>query len=130
MKETKEGLHLEEDMEFQKREWKFERAAWFIMLLIFLASVAGLLGPKGLVWDQTTAGDKNTGLEAKYYQFIHRDTPAEFEVKMPTSDSYLELQSQSFEKLKVENILPEPRKMEYQQDKILLWFDPEVKRPE
>ncbi len=130
MEETKEGLHLEEDIGFQKREWKFERFGWFIMLLVFLASLAGLLGRKGLIWDQTTAGNKNTGLEAKYYQFLHRETPAEFQVVMKSADSRLELQSQSFEKLKIENILPKPSKMEYHQDKILLWFEPDVQGPD
>jgi hypothetical protein len=37
-------LAVGEDLEFQRRWWRFERVVWTIFLLILVADLAGLLG--------------------------------------------------------------------------------------
>lgn len=39
-----DGLEIEQDLEFQRRSWTFQRGGWVVMILVLVAALAGLLG--------------------------------------------------------------------------------------
>lgn len=47
-KRSAPGLELNDDRRFQERSWRFERAAWVVLALIVIASLAGLSGKGGV----------------------------------------------------------------------------------
>lgn len=63
-----------EDLAFQERWWKFERAMWVVFGLILLADVGGLLGrgPLSKAEAQTADG----GLRVKYERVERSNTPS------------------------------------------------------
>jgi hypothetical protein len=63
-----------EDLEFQRRWWKFERAVWLFFLLILIADVLGLFGRGWLAKAQRTDAAQTVTLD---YERIQRaSTPS------------------------------------------------------
>ena len=73
-----DSIELEEDLTFQRRQWKIQRAGWILMLRIVLAALAGLLGHGPL--SQTTRTDPSGALSVKYYRFEHASALTELQV--------------------------------------------------
>ena len=71
-------LQIAEDLEFQRKEWRFERIGWALMALVLLAALLGLLGPGPL--SNATAGEEGGALWAKYQRFAHRSALTRLEV--------------------------------------------------
>ena len=44
MAKTVQGMRIEEDRAYQRREWRFERIGWAVMAALLMAGLIGLLG--------------------------------------------------------------------------------------
>lgn len=61
-----------EDLEFQRRWWKFERIIWSFFLLVLIADVSGLLGRGPLAKAERRASDGS--LDVKYERVQRANT--------------------------------------------------------
>ena len=125
MEKINNELQIEQDVDFQRKNWKFERAGWLFMLLFVLAAVAGLFGRGGVIWNTSVAGDKNDGLEIKYSSFVRQQAPEELEINMGGTETTLVVQSKDFNKIQINNVVPQPEKTESSADKITYTFPPQ-----
>lgn len=57
------GLELEDDPDFQRRSWTFERIGWWVVALILLAATLGLFGRGPLSRAYVVAPDSPLALE-------------------------------------------------------------------
>ena len=64
-------LEIYQDLGFQEREWKVQRVAWAIMLLVVLLALIGLFGTGPVSSGEADAGDG--AVAAGYERFIRHD---------------------------------------------------------
>lgn len=118
-------LQIDEDWEFQRREWRMERAGWVGLALFVIAAGAGAFGDGPL--SHATASDESGQLVVQYERFVRASAPSELriqirsattgsgEVAFWTDLSYLR-------DLELSAILPEPKRVEQQGPRILYVF--------
>ena len=63
-----------ENLEFQEKWWKFERAVWILFGLILVADIAGAFGGGPL--SQATIDEPGLGMHVKYQRIARTGTPA------------------------------------------------------
>lgn len=63
-----------DNLEFQRKWWKFERVVWAVFLLILIADVSGLLGRGPLA--KAERGTPNGTLQVKYERVQRIGTPS------------------------------------------------------
>lgn len=63
-------LELNEDIDFQRREWRVERFGWFGLLAVVGLAVLGLFGNGPISWSTATTDDGT--LEVSYERFGRR----------------------------------------------------------
>lgn len=64
-------LEIDQDVEFQEREWVVQRVAWVVMLVIIVAGLSGLFGAGPL--SAATAGESDDPLAVEYQRFVRHD---------------------------------------------------------
>jgi hypothetical protein len=77
------SLELEQDLAFQRRQWRIQRIAWVILLLIGLAALAGLLGDGPL--SKATASHPSGAISVEYQRFEHRSAESQFRLLVDKS---------------------------------------------
>ena len=124
MEKKDKELQLEEDLEFLRKDWKFERIGWVLMLVFLLAALAGVFGRGGLIWNETTVGNKTTGIEIEYSEVWRKEAPEELILTGSGADTVIEIYTRQMDMIKVENMLPQPERSEFTSDKITLFYQP------
>ena len=76
-------LDVEEDMAFQRHNWRAERIGWSVMAAILLAAALGLFASGPLSW--TTAQDAGGALVVEYERFMRKTAPVTVKVKVAAS---------------------------------------------
>jgi hypothetical protein len=71
-------LEIDEDFEWERGEWTFERIGWGLMALFILAALAGFFG-RGPV-SSRTAGIENGPFWVEYQRFVRYNAPEEIHV--------------------------------------------------
>ncbi|HEV7859212.1 MAG TPA: hypothetical protein VGO91_11390 [Pyrinomonadaceae bacterium] len=66
-KKRREEIEIDEDMEFERRSWRWQRVGWGVILLILLAALLGLFGTGWL--DRAVAGQPGSQLWLEYNRF-------------------------------------------------------------
>ena len=61
------GLQIDENLQFQQREWRTSRAAWIVLLLTMAAMALGLFGNGPL--SEARAGEPGDALWVEYSRF-------------------------------------------------------------
>lgn len=100
MPQTDKGLEVDQDLEFQRRDWTFERAGWFAMLVVVVAALLGLLGDGPLSRAHRIAGDHSLRVEYGRFErhgartqltlFVRRDSTAGSAASLWIDDHFLE----------------------------------------
>ncbi|MGN6599453.1 MAG: hypothetical protein ACTHMW_09285 [Actinomycetes bacterium] len=62
-----DDLQLDQDLRFQRREWRIERVAWWLALLVIVAALAGLFSNGPL--SNTSAASPSGDLRVDYQRF-------------------------------------------------------------
>jgi hypothetical protein len=104
------GLDLGEDRAFQERFWTAERVAWFIMVLIILAALAGLTGHGGPLARATAGGASG---EVDYPRITRWEASDEFNLTLPETsgdEAAVEVDSSFSNIFEIEDIQPQPSK--------------------
>jgi hypothetical protein len=68
-------IELEQDIAFQRKQWRIERVGWGLIALLVVLAAAGLFGTGPL--SSATAGGETEGLTVEYERFVRRQGQAE-----------------------------------------------------
>ena len=119
------ALHINEDLVFERREWFIQRVGWGVLALIMLLALGGAFGKGPL--SSAEAGDSNL-LRVEYQRFIRHGQSMELEVSVAplavkSSQVELSVSREYLEKFTVEQITPEPERVQNTPDALLFVFN-------
>lgn len=123
-----DDLQIDDDMDFQRKEWRIERIAWIIMVLLALAGLLGLFGEGPL----SNVNAANGPIEVQYDRFERLLSPAQMVVQVGPAGAQneevrLRVGRKLLDGLQVQNITPQPDSMELMPEEIVYVFN--VKEP-
>jgi len=118
------SIEVDEDLDFQQREWTLERIGWIAMAVIVLLSLIGLFGDGPI--SQSTIGEEG-GFEFTYGRFARNNSPSEIQVSIPESliqegQASFWIDQNYLEGIQIENIFPEPEDTLLYSDRITYTF--------
>jgi hypothetical protein len=133
-KKQREGFEIDEDMEFERRSWRWQRVGWAVILLILLSALLGLFGTGWL--DSAVAGQPGSQLWVEYDRFgrlqaettrlqIHLGpgTGASGKVRIWLNHEYME-------SVRVTSLTPQPESVEDGPDRFTYVFNvPDASQP-
>jgi hypothetical protein len=112
MSEGGRTLDLDENLGFQRREWRVQRVAWLILTLFVIAAGLGLFG-RGPIshaeWGNTTAP-----LWVRYERFVHVGASNRMTVQCQRlersvdNEALLRMSRAYFDSIRIDRIAPEP----------------------
>lgn len=108
-------LQIDEDVEFQRREWRMERMGWVALAGFVIAAVAGVFGDGPL--SRASASDNGGQLVVHYERFLRASASSELHLRVVTSKStngeLAILADPSYLRhVEVLSIVPEPKRVE------------------
>lgn len=109
---TAHQLQVDQDLKFEKAEWKAERVGWIVMAILLLAGLAGLLGPGPL--SARVAGDPASRLWIEYNKFERRESPCKviLHVTPGSTTSRIRFSQDFVRNVQIEHVDPEPERTE------------------
>ncbi len=128
-RERDPSLEINQDMDFQRREWRVQAVARVVMILVVLAALAGLFG-RGLL-SRTTAGEP-ASLTVEYDRFLRLEGKNRLTLRIgPRAAAGREVRlwvhPRYVERMHYEQTVPEPETMVPTPDRLWLVFP--VARP-
>ncbi len=78
------NLEIDQNLDFQRVEWKIERIGWVVMALILLAALLGLFGAEGPLSD-SVAGQQEGPFWVHYNRFGHMIANSGFNIYIDPS---------------------------------------------
>lgn len=110
-----QDLELDEDMEFQEREWRVERFGWFGLLLVVVLAMLGLFGNGPISW--TSASTDDGSLEVSFERFGRRGGSQDLGVTVDATAAEgstweIELSQGFVDSMRIDSIIPEPDSVE------------------
>lgn len=107
---TESTLQLEEDIAFERREWRAQRIGWVLMAFVIAAALAGAFGNGYLSHARARGSDSN--LVVSYDRIVRYGAPTvlEFQLTAPTAAKELQLwiARPYLDGLEIQSVLPEP----------------------
>lgn len=74
------GPQIDQDLKFQRCQWRAQRIGWVLMGLALLAALAGLLGPGPL--SRSVAADASGLLHVEYNRFDRASSPTTLKIRL------------------------------------------------
>lgn len=105
------GIELDDDMDFQRRDWRAQRVGWIAMLLLVVAAAAGFLGNGPM----SRASAKSGHAELRYERFVRVHAPAEWRVAAQPQGAgalRVEIDSSLLREIQIASIVPAPARVE------------------
>ena len=123
-------LEIDQDLDFQRRNWAVERIVWVVLALLLFAAFLGLSGKGPL--SAATAGGPGDAVRIEYERFVRRQSPQRLRVHLSgeatrTGHASLEVAREYFEALAVRSISPAPLRQQLGADGVVYVF--EARRP-
>lgn len=117
-------LELDQQLDFQRREWLAQRVAWWALTAFVAAAVLGLFGGGPL--SAAHAAAPNGSLSIDYERFVRLGAATRISVRASgsTDDVDLRIRRSYFETLRVERIVPEPTAIVIRGEDVSLRFSP------
>jgi hypothetical protein len=118
-------LAVGEDLEFQRKWWRFEHVIWAVFTLIIIADVAGVFGRGPLAKTQMRSADGS--VEVKYERVERFETPAVLSIKFGPQairDGKIQLwvSQDILKSLGVQRVVPQPESSALVSDGMLYTF--------
>src|SRR5918992_325114 len=119
-------LELEEDIEFQRRDWAVRHIAWAVLALVFLAALLGIFG-NGIL-SKATLGDDGMLLQVEYQRFGRYKAPMDLKIRLgpeaiQEGKVRLWLERNYLNTIQVETIVPQPDSVESDANRLIYVFD-------
>jgi hypothetical protein len=121
-----DDLQLDQDLNFQHKEWYFQRLGWILIAFIAIAALLGVLGGPGPLSD-TTVSDENGTFSLEYNRFGHLQEPFALHLHLDgeavaSSTIRIWLDQNYLQHVEVENVIPEPERVEVASDRLIYTF--------
>ncbi|HEX6962716.1 MAG TPA: hypothetical protein VF175_12665 [Lacipirellula sp.] len=121
---AKERLDLDQDLRFQRREWRLQRVGWFLWIALIAAGLAGAVGPGPISSQRLSTSDGRLAVE--YERFVHRHYPTELRLSIEPEDEQdkslrVRISQTLLDRIKIARIHPEPVLSELTADGV--WFE-------
>jgi hypothetical protein len=119
------SLELEQDLAFQRKDWRVQRVAWVVGLILLLLAAAGVFGSGPAAHAElAAAGDL---VHARYDRFVRREAPASLELRLRADTGgpdtvQVWLGNEFFERVEIRGIQPEPSNVRLLDDGALYEF--------
>jgi hypothetical protein len=119
-------LQLEQDLRFQYREWITQRIGWVVIGLVLVTALLGVFGT-GPVSSSSVSGP---GLRLEYERFgrVQKSTSLRFYLADTQEAATVLISRQYLQSVQVENIAPQPQKVE-SDDHWLIYHFPTRRKP-
>jgi hypothetical protein len=104
-------LQVEEDMAFQRRNWRAERIGWAVMAAILIAAALGLFAAGPL--SSATAQDAQGVMVVEYERFMRQTAPVTMKIRVAASAATaegitLDIDEVFADTFKITEIRPQP----------------------
>lgn len=131
MSDNGKTLQINQDLVFQRREWRVQRIGWWVLCAFVLAAALGLFGNGPL--SRAQAGDPGSPLRADYQRFVRVGAPARVTIHGTTGGSgqdwQLRLSRPYFDGVRLEHVTPEPAGFDIGENDIVLHFTAQSASP-
>jgi hypothetical protein len=109
------GIDIDQDIEYQWREWRIHRIAWVVLALILLGGVLGVFGQGPLA--NAGAGDPGSALALEYQRLDRYKAPTQLTVSVGPNTARegtvrLSLNHDFLDRTEIRSIVPEPESEE------------------
>lgn len=126
-----QGLQINEDFQFQQRDWRAQRVGWCALGLLLLAGLVGFFG-SGPV--SGTSRSDGRGLEVGYERFVRRDAETDLFFRVAprtpgTGPAKLLIHRDHLVVHRLERIQPEPANVRSIGEYVEYSFDAQTDRP-
>ena len=118
-------LEIDQDLEFQKGEWRMERVAWFAGLAILILGLLGLFGTGPI--SSATAGDVDGPIAVDYQRFVRHD--GEMSISITVANDQIRegqveiwLSASYLDKVNIEQFSQEPNEVRNEGDRVVFVF--------
>lgn len=118
---THDGLELEEDLPFQRRQWVVERTGWTAMAVFLVAGLAGAFGDGPL----SNRIAEATDVQLNYERYLRHSKPAELQLLVRTEETdttSISLSQDYLATQEVEDVFPEPQSVRIGADEVTYVF--------
>ncbi len=106
-------LELEQDPDFQRLDWRAQRAGWALMFLIVVAAASGLLGRGPLA--KATIAPAGSTLRVEYHRLIRHGTEERLTLRLGArapGDARVTLDSTLLSSIEIRRVTPRPTRVE------------------
>lgn len=114
---------IDEDLEFERRQWVVQRVCWVIVALILVIGFAGVFGVGPLSHTQTSEGP----LTLEYERFVRNLAPTELQLRVDprvavNGQIRIWLDQSFVDKFEIHEVNPEPVTMESGPERVVYHF--------
>lgn len=103
-------LEIDQDLNFQKQEWRFERTGWVFLLLFLVAAVAGVFG-SGPASRKTISAAQGS-VRVEYSRALRWQTPQTLEIEMRSGNLEEVALSESLMRAwSIQEVTPSPKEV-------------------
>jgi hypothetical protein len=126
MKRAGRSLEIDEDLDFQRREWRLQRAGWWVLVVFVVAAAAGMFGGGPLSHASAAAPDGT--LHVEYARFVRRGAAHQLRIRARTAAANapqplaLSVSRAYYEDIRIERVQPEPHGVDVGPDTVTLRF--------
>jgi hypothetical protein len=103
-------LEIDEDLEFQKKEWRAQRVGFLLLVAFVLAALLGVTGMGGPL-SNGTAGQQDGPVFVEYERFVRRGAMSTIRLHLRTAPGTVRfwVSAAYFEQVRVESVAPHPQ---------------------
>lgn len=116
--------HVAEDLELQRRTWRFERAGWVLLSVLLLAGVLGLFGTGPFSRMQEASADGAVSVD--YPRFMRRQSPESIRIDLAAEAGpgslTLSIGREWLDEVTLQSVTPEPGHVELRPDRLVYSF--------
>jgi hypothetical protein len=105
----KRTLEIDEDMDFQRREWSFQRVGVALLAALVLGALLGITGMGGPL-SHSIVGEPGGPVQIEYERFVRRGGVATLKVHLSgmSGEPRLWISDRYFDRVRIESVEPQP----------------------